>query len=266
MRGWIALFVAVLLGFVAVIGMQRYMERQKDRVQKQFRPVKVVTATQRIERGDVITRKMFTIEDKVISESNVDQDHILSRDVGWILGKVANRPIERGQIIKWSSLQQEVRKVTTELPPGLVAFTLPVDSVSGVGGNIRPNSHVDLIGTFNLPRQQDAKGRGADVRAVRMLTNITVLAVDNRTTLETVSASMMSNPRPYSTVTLAVTPEEAVVLAFARSQGALLLTIRNASDPLTAEPDEVTINTVIETAKRANARRRRMEPASPATP
>ncbi len=268
MRGWIALFVAVLLGLVAVVGMQKYMKRQKDRVEKEYRPVKVVVATQRIERGDVVTGKMFSIEKKTISESSIDQDHIVSRDAGWILGKVASRPIERGQIIKWSSLQREVRKVTTGLSntPGLVAFTLPVDSVSGVGGNIRPNSHVDIIGTFNLPRQQDDKGRGADVRTVRMLTDVTVLTVDNRTTLETVSASMTSNPRPYSTVTLAVTPDEAVVLAFARSQGALLLTIRNPSDPLTVDPDEVTINNVINSAKRANAKRKRMGAASPATP
>lgn len=258
MKGKIALLVAVILGLVAVLAMRSYLVSKDRELQMKLRPVQVVRAAQRIERGTRITANMIDIrEPAVISESQLDQDHILMRDYGFVVGAIAAQEIERGAVIKWSYLRQEDPRLTTQLPAGKVALSLPVDNVTGVAGNIRPGSRVDIIGTFTLPQQRGTGSSTAgEVRTLRMLTQVLVLAVDNRMTVDD-AATAGGRTRPYSTVTLAVTPEEAVILTFARLQGSLTLAIRNPTDDLTPEPEEITIANVLSAARRANEARKK---------
>ncbi len=111
-----------------------------------------------------------------------------------------------------------------------------MDAVSGVAGNLVPGSRVDVIGTFPAgawtPGARPASGaaRTAADQSVALLSNVTVLAVDRRTRAEEYALIGETRGRSYDTVTLAVTPEESVLLVFAQQYGSLTLTLRPEAD------------------------------------
>jgi pilus assembly protein CpaB len=91
-----------------------------------------------------------------------------------------------------------------------------------VGGWIRPNDHVDVIGTFRDPQTHEAL-------SVTLLENVIVLATGKMTGTTRVH-HLPENQRGYTDVTLLVMPEEAELLALANDLGKLTLSLRNDED------------------------------------
>ena len=142
-------------------------------------------------------------------------------------------------------------------------MTVSVDSVSGVAGNIRPGSHVDIFGTFDVAETKGGRGqtRGAMKRTVQVLANVRVLATDNRTTATQYALGARRQGAVYSTITVAVTPEEAMLLIYGQNHGKLALVLRNALDvlpgPKLKDVDESGLYQRIDQAK--ELRRKRSE-------
>ena len=271
MKGIVALFVAVVLGLVAVLGVRAFMKNKEEEYLKRMKPVDIVVAAKRIEAGTKITSAM--IEKQEVPEAQIDPDSILIRDANAIIGAVTAQPIDRDQAIKWSFLQRERPKLSTALPAGMVAVTIPVDNVSGVAYNVRPGSRVDIIGSFTMNQTGAAGGAAAGAAGVntaamvtrRLFTHVLVLAIDNRMTKEDeVSLGGQSTVR-YSTITFAATPEESVLLTFARQQGTLTLAIRNPTDDLSPEPPEVSLKNIFPLCDNANKTRRQRVKESEST-
>jgi pilus assembly protein CpaB len=170
--------------------------------------------------------------------------------------------VEQGEVILKSYFREVSLEVGTTLPPGQMAATLRVDDVGGVAGLIRPGDHVDVIGTLPLPAR--AAGGGGEVTTRRLLTNCTVLAVDNRTAQTLPSTTSYGRGAlPYSTVTLIVSAREAALLAFVQSQGKITLSLRNRTDAAEAdEPPEIGLQNVRDEAVRANAERKAKQAAT----
>jgi pilus assembly protein CpaB len=94
---------------------------------------------------------------------------------------------------------------------------------------VRPNDHVDVIGTFNFPDDEGKIKRGDPVTCT-ILQNVLVLAT-GRETSKSRTGTFGQSSQNYSTVTLEVTPREAEMLAFAEQiKGRLVLTLRNRND------------------------------------
>jgi len=85
---------------------------------------------------------------------------------------------------------------------------------------IRPNDHVDIVGTF-----RDSEGK--ELIATTVLQNIIVLATGRTTGT---SVTVADEDKKYSHVALLVLPEEAEILALAEESGTLSLTLRNPKD------------------------------------
>jgi pilus assembly protein CpaB len=102
------------------------------------------------------------------------------------------------------------------IPTGMRAMSLKIDSEVGVSGFIEPGSRVDVIASLPLER-------GERLTKV-VLQNILVLAVGHELESEN------NKPKETTTVTLALSPEEAERLALARSEGQVMLALRNLRD------------------------------------
>ena len=112
------------------------------------------------------------------------------------------------------------------------AISINVNGASSVSGMIRPNDHVDVIGTFNFP-DDDGKIKKGDPVTCTILQNVLVLAT-GRQTAKTHVADLGGGGANYATVTIEVTPREAEMLAFAEQiRGRLMLTLRNGNDTST---------------------------------
>ena len=266
MRTKVALFVAVVLGLVAGFGLYNYVRQQEQAAKKEYRPTHVVAAAKFVKKGTPLSMKMLI--KKRVPEEAVTAESVLWRQVATLLNQPLNQNVERGQVIQRHYLRLSERRLDDGLNFGERALTISVDNVTGVGGNVRPQSHVDIFGTFEF--QQAGRGASAGTKTVRLLSDVTVLAVDNRTrqSLSPYSPLGRAGRSGYSTVTLKVTPAEAELLIFAQSQGVVTLALRHAADPGEQDrvPPEITMEKLLPLASQIEemrqTRRRKASPIS----
>ena len=119
--------------------------------------------------------------------------------------------------------------LSADIKKQMRAMSINCTGAASVSGMVKPNDHVDVIGTFDLA--DPAKASGARSKAVvtsTILQNVLVLAVGKQTAK---MRAQEAGAAGYSTVTLEVTPREAEMLAFTEQmKGRLVLTLRNRND------------------------------------
>jgi len=230
----LALVVAVVLGLVAVFGIHKYLQTREKEYKTAYSSVVVVAAAERIKAGTEIQPDMLgRIE---MPEAGVSDDHVLARYEPQLIGQTINRNVERRDPLLRSYFRQPVERLQDKLDPEQRALTLRVDAVTGVAGNIVPGSHVDILGTFGIKKAGKAgSGRALsaspETETVMVLNDVRILAVDTRTReVDYVTQAGTRRRSSYSTVTVAVTPEEASVLVFAQDYGTLTLLLRSPAD------------------------------------
>lgn len=104
------------------------------------------------------------------------------------------------------------------VPENLRGVTIKVDDAVRESGFVSPNSRVDVV--VSIAERQGSAERTGKV----ILQNIPVLAAGQ-------SVEMRGNkPVPVTTVTLALTPEQAERLALAQTEGRLMLATRKLGD------------------------------------
>lgn len=155
--------------------------------------------------------------------------------IGDVVGRKTVVSHAEGEVVFWSDIEggdPSSRGLSSDIRRQMRAMSINVNSSSSVSGMVRPNDHVDVIGTFNFPDEEGVVKKGEFVTCT-LLQNVLVLATGR----ETAKSSVREYGVPssgYSTVTLEVTPREAEMLAFAEQmKGRLTLTLRNRNDTST---------------------------------
>jgi pilus assembly protein CpaB len=104
------------------------------------------------------------------------------------------------------------------LPEHMRAFTLRINDVSGVGGFLAPDNHIDVLVATKLPGTND------QTYTETLTQDLKVLAVDQ-------DASTDANkPVVVRSVTLEMTPQQAEAVFNAQQQGSIQLALRNPTD------------------------------------
>jgi pilus assembly protein CpaB len=111
------------------------------------------------------------------------------------------------------------------IPEGMRAVSVRVNEVIGVAGYVLPGTHVDVIATAS-PTQQTT-----DTTSKVVLANVLVLTAGTRMEQD----QKEGKPIQVTVVTMAVTPEQAELLALASTEGKIQLALRNPLDQ-TAPP------------------------------
>ena len=159
---------------------------------------------------------------RAIPSGFVHPGAVLEPEAERALGRTVAAPLVAGQPLLWRDLTSgaPARKPLAELvPKGLRALTLPVDVSSSLGGALRAGDRVDLLGTF-------VRASEADRATVTLLQNVPVLAAAE------VSAD---SPAQLDHVTVALTLEEAELVAFALGRGQVQVVLRHARDHAVVE-------------------------------
>jgi pilus assembly protein CpaB len=113
-----------------------------------------------------------------------------------------------------------------------------VKGTTGVGGWMRPNDHVDIIGSFKDPQTNEPV-------AVTLMQNVNVLATGKITGTTNVNL-IPESERAYGHVSLMVLPEEAEILTLAQELGGLTFTLRNEDDlDVLEQRGRATLNTLL---------------------
>jgi pilus assembly protein CpaB len=194
---------------------------------QQSAPRQVLVASQDIPARIRITAAMFHTEMRPASA--LEPDAISNPDQA--VGSLALITIPAGSQLTSSQIGANVPSaLPVRLEPGMRAVSIPVDRVKGVSGMIEPGDRVDVIAI--PPNKQ---------KAVTIFRGLLVLAVG--TELENASATPSPQEEGSATVTLAVNPKQADLLAWADSNATLRLALRSPREPLRSEQTEqLTIN------------------------
>ncbi|MBL8935295.1 MAG: Flp pilus assembly protein CpaB [Archangium sp.] len=222
-KGKAPLFVALALGLVAgVIAFSAVKKKELD-VRRGWNLVPVVVASTDLSEGTVVTMEM--VSQRSIPEQFVTSSVVKPDSASYIVNQKVLVPVQAGDPLLWSQFEttRAAERLSTKVQKKARAITIETKGAQSVGGWVRPNDHVDIIGTFKDP------GSGEQV-AVTLMQNVVVLATGKITGTTNVNL-VPEGQRDYANVSLLVIPEEAEILVLAQELGALTLSLRNDDDP-----------------------------------
>lgn len=186
----------------------------------------VVIAAREIPARAKITGEMLSIESR--ASNQIDSDAV--SDTHSVAGQVSLITIPSGSIVTRSKIvTASALSIPARLAHGLRAVSIAIDRVKGVSGLVQPGDRVDVISVS--PRESNTTPK-----ATTIMRGVLVLALGNTT--ETPSATPGPDNQNLTTVTLAVTPQQANLLALADVYATLRLALRSPNEPLRSFPVE----------------------------
>src|SRR3954463_10810190 len=218
-----ALLVALSLGSFAGLVSYAAIRSQLNKVRSDWRTVRILCAARDLPEGAELDRDMLAVRDfpvRFVTESflRVRDDGSLKDDP---VGQRLRAPLKAGDPILASHFEgvKEIDLSSMVNPRGR-AVTIDVQERNAVGLWVKPNDHVDVIGSFRDAQTQS-------LRTVTLLQNVVVLATGK---VNAATPAVADQDRRYTTVTLLVLPEEAEILTLAQETGTLTLLLRNPED------------------------------------
>lgn len=175
----------------------------------------VVIASKDIPPDTIIKASM--VEIKQIPEEFLHFDAV--KKIKDVAGMVAVGKIVKGeQILRDRVIKPEKHRLSYTIPEGKRALSVGITEIIGVAGMVRPGDKVDVIASFTEKELVDRYTK-------TVVQNATVLAVGDKRTFKE-----KEKPQELTTVTLAVTPEEAETIVFSEENGIIRLTLRPSFD------------------------------------
>jgi pilus assembly protein CpaB len=238
LKGKTPLVIALALGLLAGIIAWSAIKKKEADVRRGWNLVPVVVASQDVPEGTVITFDM--INQRSVPEQFVTSSVVKPDSATYVVGQKVLVALQSGDPLLWSQFEttKAAERLSTKIQKKGRAITIDASKTSAVGGWVRPNDHVDVIGTFRDPQTNENT-------AVTLLQNVIVLATGKVTGTTNVNL-IPEAQREYSNVSLLVIPEEAEILVLAAELGGLVLSLRNEEDvDMQEERTRTTIHTLL---------------------
>jgi pilus assembly protein CpaB len=216
--------------------------------------------TSNVATVDVLVARVDIPVGTVINESMIDRQpwpqHLLlegfvtaNQPNANLVGMVARSDFKAREPFILSKLAKpnDASFLASSLPKGMRAVTVSVDPISGVAGYIFPGDRVDVLLAHSVPQEAGSRLWGEDQQmgasasqkpttAEVLIPNLKVLAVNLRGSAQQAQQQAEGNnnapPRidPPSSVTLAVTQDDAKKLRLADKNGTMSLALRSLND------------------------------------
>jgi pilus assembly protein CpaB len=221
--GKASLLIAIAFGLLAGAAAYAAIKGQQNRLRDEWKTTRVLCAARDMGEGTELVRDMVAIRDvpqRFVTDSytKVEDDGSVKNDP---VGQRLLVPVKAGDPILLSHLEP-AREVdfSTMISARGRAVTIDVQERNAVGLWVRPNDHVDVLGSFRDAQTQQ-------LRTVTLLQNVVVLATGH---VNAATHHAAEEDRRYTSVTLLVLPEEAEILTLAQETGTLTLSLRNPED------------------------------------
>jgi pilus assembly protein CpaB len=236
MKQRIILIASVVVGLIAALLTRQYLsakddevKRKLEQIDRKYQPADVIVVKRDLPSGTILTGE--DIGAMPVIEGALRGRTIKPAEYMSLLGRKTTRMIQRGTPVLWSDVEggePGSRGLAADVPRELRALSINCSGAASVSGMVRPNDHVDVLGTFTFPSKRVAGEMELVTQTI--LQNVTVLATGRETSKSQVLSAQPERAGAYSTVTLAVTPREAEMLVFCeQAKGRLTLALRNPS-------------------------------------
>ncbi len=237
MQRKIVLVVSLVAGLVAAVLTRSYLTikeneiaAEKQRLIDKYKTIEVLAFTHDIPAETVLSRRDLGV--MTVPARGLRGQALTEANLADVIGRKTVIGHKAKEIVFWSDIEggnPAARGLSADVKRQMRAMSINVNGAASVSGMVKPNDHVDVIGTFNFP-DDEGKLRRGDPITCTILQNVLVLAT-GKETAKSQTRELGFRNSGYSTVTLEVTPREAEMLAFAEQiKGRLILTLRNRND------------------------------------
>lgn len=217
----LALIMAVITGATLFLYLRSLNTKPVETIK-----TNVIVAVTDIPENTTITKDMVTA-------AAISTDAVLSNtydNASYIIGMTTNADIIAGEqiisnrLVEVGSASSGTLAYTIE--PGMRAITIGVNDTSSLKCMINPGDSVDIIAQYEIEVEYTNTTGEPDTKTIPvaklLLQNIKVLAVDQ--------IMAQSGAVSYTTLTLEVTPEQALELSFSEYTGLLRAILRSPMD------------------------------------
>jgi len=215
-REGLYILLAVGCGIGGYLAQRHFVDTEIDAYKSQLTNKEMVVALkQRVRTGQVLDAGM-------LEGVGIPKQFAHPRAVRWeernsVVGNPVVSPVEKGEVLLWHQMDMGVSaSVNDKISEGEKAVTLPVNTVTGSGGLLRPNMRIDIYGTFSIPVAAGDDGAPRqELVATRLLENVVVVAVGTESGLDYGDGTIGRDKAAYNTVTVLVKEKqvEKVLLA-----------------------------------------------------
>lgn len=210
----------------------------------QMKSATIYVAAQPIPIGSTITTEMV-VSQQWPEHLMLDGFMSVSGDTNPV-GMIARAPFQAQEPILASKLAnaQDPNFLAGSLPKGMRVITIQTNEIEGIAGFVFPGDRIDILLTHDVEKWVTDPGVAGTPTAPRqvtdavtetLLTNVTVLAVDQRAS-NAGSVDDKGNLRIPQSISLMVSPTDAQRLRLGARTGTLTLALRSLQDRESADP------------------------------
>ena len=237
MKRKIVLICSIVAGLIAAILTRVYLSAKdaevtelKDAINRRYGTMEVLCFVRDIPAGTALAKADLGL--KTVPAIGMRGQALTVDSVTDVVGRKILLGHRRGDVLFWADVEggnPAAKGLSADIKKQMRAVSINCSGAASVSSMVRPNDHVDVIGTFDLGASAPGVAKDKALVTCTILQNVLVLATGSQTAkARTRDAAFASG---YSTVTLEVTPREAEMLAFAEQiKGRLVLTLRNGND------------------------------------
>jgi pilus assembly protein CpaB len=214
------------------------LAKEKADVRRGWNLVPVLVASVDMSEGTVVS--MEHLSQRSVPEQFVTLSVVKPDSASYVIGQKVQVAVAAGDPMLWNQFEstRAVERLASRLLKRARALAVEVKGTTSVGGWMRPNDHVDIIGSFKDPMTNEQI-------AVTIMQNVMVIATGKITGTTNVNL-IPESERAYGHVSLMVLPEEAEMLVLAQELGGLTFTLRNEEDlDVLEERGRATISTLL---------------------
>ena len=236
MKQKLILIISVVIGLFAAVLTRSYLAakdneiaRMKSEFARKNKKIAVIALKRDLPSGTALT--MEDIGGMEVIENAVKDHAVKTEDILLLINRKTVRALQKDSPIFWTDIEggdPTSRGLAAEIKPRMRAISVNVSGSASVSGMVKPNDHIDVLGTFSFP-SKTVQGE-LELVTLTILQDVLVLAT-GRETSKTRYVSDARMQASYNTVTLEVTPREAEMLVFAEQiKGRISLALRNPDD------------------------------------
>lgn len=234
--------IAIVSAVIVAVLIYNFLNELSKPTVVEITKAKVVVATQDIMPNIPITAEMLTV-----AEMPEEAVHLQSvKNTEDVVGKVTSSKIMLGEQVLSSKLITPGEStpdgtLAYSIEPGMRAITIAVSDITGLSNMIMPDNKVDIIGQYSVSvLQPNGEEKEIDY-SVMLLEDVRVLAVDGNKTEQ----EKKSSETAYSSITLQVTPLQAMETSMSEFKGNLRAILRSPLDEGTTSLPALTIDNII---------------------
>lgn len=210
-KRWLLLGVSVTLGCCSAWSISTHLAKKSRELEDRNRVeyVTVIVAARDLKQGDLLRQE--DLKERIYQAQGIAHDVVHSDDMDSVIGKRLRSDLHQGAwVVSGALAEPTAPRLADRLNPTLRAISLSVDSVNAMAGMLKPGDRVDLFVSF------DHEGRRV---TALLLGSVEIIATDQLTKDSVPPAE--NRERDYSTITVAVSPADSILLVAARQTGTI---------------------------------------------